>query len=73
MGKRFCTVTSALRQICINFAENHNTQDKHEKKHSHYEKMEEDPNYFFKETAFLKLFLSFLNDKKEDEEQLEEI
>lgn len=24
-----------------------------------YEKMEEDPNYFFKETAFLKLFLSF--------------
>lgn len=38
-----------------------------------YEKMEEDPNYFFKETAFLKLFLSFLNDKKEDEEQLEEI
>lgn len=38
-----------------------------------YMKMEEDPNYFFKETAFLKLFLSFLNDKKEDEEQLEEI
>lgn len=38
-----------------------------------YGKMEEDPNYFFKETAFLKLFLSFLNDKKEDEEQLEEI
>ena len=38
-----------------------------------YEKMEEDPNYFFKETAFLKLFLSFLTDKKEDEEQLEEI
>ena len=35
--------------------------------------MEEDPNYFFKETAFLKLFPSFLNDKKEDEEQLEEI
>ena len=38
-----------------------------------YEKMEEDPNYFFKETAFLKLFLSFLNDKNEDEGQLEEI
>lgn len=38
-----------------------------------YEKMEENPNYFFKETAFLKLFLSFLNDKKEDKEQLEEI
>ena len=38
-----------------------------------YEKMEENPNYFFKETAFLKLFLSFLNDRKEDEEQLEEI
>ena len=35
--------------------------------------MEEDPNYFFKETAFLKLFLSFMNDKKKDEEQLEEI
>ena len=29
------------------------------------EKMEDDPNYFFKETAFLHLFLSFL--KKEDE------
>ena len=35
--------------------------------------MEEDPNYFFKETAFLKLFLSFLNDKNEDEGHLEEI
>ena len=35
--------------------------------------MEEDPNYFFKENAFLKLFNSFLNHKKEDEEQLEEI
>lgn len=29
------------------------------------EKMKDDPNYFFKETAFLHLFLSFL--KKEDE------
>ena len=35
--------------------------------------MEEDPNYFFKETVFLKLFLSFLNDKKEDGAQLEEL
>lgn len=37
------------------------------------EKMEEDPNFFFKETAFLQLFLSFLkedngiNEDKEDE------
>lgn len=39
-----------------------------------HEKMEEDPNYFFKETAFLQFFLSFLNDKKnEDDEQLEEL
>ena len=38
------------------------------------EKMEDDPNYFFKETAFLHLFLSFL--KKEDEnddDQVEEL
>ena len=35
------------------------------------EKMEEDPNYFFKETAFLHLFLSFL--KKEDEENDDEV
>ncbi len=38
-----------------------------------YEKMEEDPNYFFKETAFLHLFLSFLKDKKEDGSELEEL
>ena len=37
-----------------------------------YEKMEEDSNYFFKETAFLKLFLSFLNDKNEDEGHLDD-
>lgn len=38
-----------------------------------YEKMEEDPNYFFKETAFLHLFLSFLKDKQEEEEHVEEL
>ena len=38
------------------------------------EKMEVDPNYFFKETAFLHTFLSFLNqDGNNDEEQLEEL
>ena len=38
------------------------------------EKMEVDPNYFFKETAFLHTFLSFLNqDGNIDEEQLEEL
>lgn len=37
-------------------------------------KMEVDPNYFFKETAFLHTFLSFLNqDGNIDEEQLEEL
>lgn len=36
------------------------------------EKMEEDPNYFFKETAFLHLFTSFVN-KKPDDEELEEL
>lgn len=30
------------------------------------EKMEEDPNYFFKETAFLRLFLSFLKKEEAD-------
>lgn len=39
-----------------------------------YEKMEDDPNYFFKETAFLHLFLSFLNDKDEKgKEQIEDL
>ena len=38
------------------------------------EKMEEDPNYFFKETAFLHLFLSFLKkDEEQDEDKLEEV
>lgn len=32
------------------------------------EKMEVDPNYFFKETAFLHEFLSFLKPKEEDNE-----
>ena len=38
-----------------------------------YEKMEEDPNYFFKETTFLHLFLSFLNDKKDENGDFEEL
>ena len=39
------------------------------------EKMEVDPNYFFKETAFLHEFLAFLKPKVEsaDEDQLEEL
>lgn len=39
------------------------------------EKMEVDPNYFFKETAFLHEFLSFLKPKEDadDEEELEEL
>ena len=38
------------------------------------EKMEVNPNYFFNETAFLRVFLSFLNDGKEDvDEPLEEL
>lgn len=37
------------------------------------EKMENDPNFFFKETAFLHLFLSFLNDKAESDEAIEEL
>ncbi len=37
------------------------------------EKMEDDPNYFFKETAFLRLFLSFLKKEENntDESELE--
>ncbi len=35
-----------------------------------HEKMEQDPNYFFKETAFLRVFTSFLkNSKDEDEDE----
>jgi hypothetical protein len=39
------------------------------------EKMEDDPNYFFKETAFLHLFLSFLNkeDEANEDNELEEL
>lgn len=37
------------------------------------EKMEEDPNYFFKETAFLHLFTSFINKGNEDDNELEEL
>lgn len=37
------------------------------------EKMEADPNYFFKETAFLNVFLSFLKPKEDADEELEEL
>lgn len=44
------------------------------------EKLEEDPNYFFKDTAFLRIFLSFLpketaeeNSSVEDDDDIEEI
>lgn len=38
------------------------------------EKMEEDPNYFFKETAFLHLFLSFMKkDEDTDDNEVEEL
>ena len=42
------------------------------------EKLEDDPNYFFKDTAFLRVFLSFLPDNSpdssdEDENELEEL
>lgn len=42
------------------------------------EKLEDDPNYFFKDTAFLRVFLSFLsttreNEVEEDEDELEEL
>ena len=30
------------------------------------EKLEDDPNYFFKETAFLNVFQSFINKTEED-------
>ena len=33
------------------------------------EKLEEDPNYFFKETAFLRVFTSFLNENKEETDE----
>lgn len=42
------------------------------------EKLEDDPNYFFKDTAFLRVFLSFLpsteeSQSQEDEEEIEEL
>lgn len=42
------------------------------------EKLEDNPNYFFKDTAFLRVFLSFLPDNypdssDEDEDELEEL
>ena len=36
------------------------------------EKLEENPNYFFKETAFLRVFLSFLN-KEEEAEDVDDV
>lgn len=35
------------------------------------EKLEENPNYFFKDTAFLRVFTSFLNDQGDDEDDYE--
>jgi exonuclease V gamma subunit len=42
------------------------------------ERLEDDPNYFFKDTAFLRVFLSFLpnttsDSSDEDEDELEEL
>lgn len=42
------------------------------------EKLEDDPNHFFKDTAFLRVFLSFLSDasseaSEKDDEELEEL
>lgn len=42
------------------------------------DKLEDDPNYFFKDTAFLRVFLSFLpstdgSQSQEDEEEIEEL
>ena len=36
------------------------------------EKLEENPNYFFRETAFLRVFLDFLK-KDENNEELDDI
>jgi len=36
------------------------------------EKLEENPNYFFKETAFLRVFLGFIN-KEEDTEDVDDV
>ena len=36
------------------------------------EKLEENPNYFFKETAFLRVFLDFLK-KEEDDDSLDDV
>lgn len=37
------------------------------------EKLEENPNYFFKETAFLRVFLGFQNNEKEMEEESDDV
>lgn len=36
------------------------------------EKLEENPNYFFQETAFLRVFTSFLGNKEEDDDSNDE-
>ena len=37
------------------------------------ENLEEDPNYFFKETAFLRVFTSFLNENKEETDEDDDV
>lgn len=36
------------------------------------EKLEDNPNYFFKETAFLRVFLGFLNKEEEEPEDTDD-
>ena len=37
------------------------------------EKLEDNPNYFFKETAFLRVFLGFLNKEEEEPEETDDL
>ena len=37
------------------------------------EKLEDNPNYFFKETAFLRVFLGFLNKEEEEPEDTDDL
>lgn len=37
------------------------------------DKLIDDPNYFYKETAFLEIFLSFTNSIQEDDEEPESL
>lgn len=36
------------------------------------EQLENDPNYFFRESAFLRVFTSFLNNRKDNKESADE-